>query len=270
MNNPIGIFDSGVGGLTVVREVMEQLPNENILYFGDTARVPYGSKSEEDIIRYSKQIMHFLASQNVKAVIIACNSISCVALEKLSDMFPIPIIDVINPGVSAALEVTRNNRIGVIGTEATIRNGAYGRLFEQKRPGVKVFSKACPLFVPMAEEGWTSNTVATLTAEIYLQGFWACDIDTLVLGCTHYPLFAGVIRNLLSYANIVDPAVATARKMMSFLTENNIARKELKPAHYEFYVSGNTAKFDEICNIVLNMKCSSVKVDIENVAHIEI
>ena len=266
MNKPIGVFDSGVGGLTVMREVIEQLPGENIVYFGDTARVPYGSKSEEDIIRFSSQIMNFLGSQDVKAVIIACNSISCYA-DVLRARFSVPIIEVITPGANAALAATRNNRIGIIGTEATIRNGAYGRLLEQKRPGVKVFSKACPLFVPLAEEGWTSNTVAALTAEIYLQGFTACDIDTLVLGCTHYPLLAWVILKALgSDVALIDPAAATVKEMRSFLTDNILARDSTdSPAEYKFYVSGSTAKFDQICSMVLNKSSNAVNINIENI-----
>jgi len=259
----IGVFDSGVGGLTVVRELMRALPNEEIIYFGDTARVPYGAKTKETVTKYAKQIMHFLLTKNVKAVIIACGTVSSNCYEALRAAFDVPIIEMVQHGAAACLDTTANNRIGVIGTEATIRSGAYERSIRTERREAEVFAKACPLFVPLAEEGWTNNTVAQLTAELYLQELIDRKIDTLVLGCTHYPLLLDCIRRAVGGIAIVNPAEAAAAYVARFLRENGLERGESVAPRHAFYVSDNTQKFDRICRLVLNNPYPSETVDIE-------
>ena len=247
----IGVFDSGVGGLTVVRELMRHMPNEEIIYFGDTARVPYGSKSKETVTKYAKQIVRFLLSKNVKAVIIACNTVSSNSYQELTETFDIPMIEMVSHGVGMCLEATANNTIGVIGTEGTIRSRAYEQMILAQRPGAEVFAKACPLFVPLAEEGWTSNTVAQLTAEIYLQELIDRKIDSLILGCTHYPLLLDCIRRAVGGIHIVNPAEAAAAYVSRFLRENDAERTCTTAPQHTFYVSDNTQKFDRICRVVL-------------------
>ena len=185
---PIGVFDSGVGGLTVAREIMRHLPNENIVYFGDTARVPYGSKSKDNIIRYSRQIINFLKTKNVKAIVIACNTASALALDVVREDFDVPIIGVVEPGARAALEATKSKKIGVIGTEATIRSAMYEKIFKGFDGDATVVGKACPLFVPLVEEGFAKHKVTEEIIDYYLASFMDTDIDSLILGCTHYPL----------------------------------------------------------------------------------
>ncbi|MDE6182533.1 MAG: glutamate racemase [Eubacteriales bacterium] len=186
---PIGIFDSGVGGLTVVKEVIKALPEENIVYFGDTARVPYGSKSKETVFNFSCQIIRFLKEQNVKCIIIACNTVSSNCYEDLKKEFPnIPIIEVVNAGVNSAIKTTKSSKIGIIGTEATVKSNQYKLKIQEKLKNAQVFSKACPLFVPLAEEGWFENNITIDISKIYLEELIKNNIDTLILGCTHYPL----------------------------------------------------------------------------------
>jgi len=259
----IGVFDSGVGGLTVVRELMRHMPNEEIIYFGDTARVPYGSKSKETVTKYARQIVNFLLSKDVKAVIIACNTVSSNSYHDLVAEFDIPIIEMVSHGVGMCLDVTNNNTIGVIGTEATIRSRAYEHLITQKRPKAAVYAKACPLFVPLAEEGWSGNTVAQLTAEIYLQELIDRKIDSLILGCTHYPLLLECIRRAVGGIHIVNPAEAAAAHVSRFLHANGIERDCTTAPRHTFYVSDNTHKFDRICQLVLGNVYPSETVDIE-------
>ncbi len=184
----IGIFDSGVGGLTVLKEIVRVLPQEDTIYLGDTARVPYGTKSPETVTRYSQQITSFLVSRDIKLLVVACNTASAFSLDALKERFPIPIVGVIEPGSRRAAAVTRTGKVGVIGTEGTIRSSAYAKAIKRMNPEIEVITRACPLFVPLAEEGWVDNEVARLTARIYLQGLKEEGVDTLVLGCTHYPL----------------------------------------------------------------------------------
>lgn len=263
-NRPIGIFDSGVGGLTVVKEVMRTLPNENIIYFGDTARVPYGSKSKETVTKFSAQIIRFLKEKNVKAVIIACNTVSSNCYEELTNQFPeVPIIEVVGPGVLSCLSATKNNRVGVIGTEATVNSGSYEKRLKNANPEIRVFSKACPLFVPIAEEGWTDNEVAKLTAEIYLKELIEEKIDSLLLGCTHYPLLIKCLGDIVGEnVKIVNPAKATAMKMRDFLEKNSM-QNETPSKEYNFFVSDNNAKFESVCSVVLKKSFKAVKIDIE-------
>ena len=210
-SRPIGIFDSGVGGLTVVRALMERLPFENITYFGDTARVPYGVKSVETITGYAKQITEFLLKQEVKLLIVACNTIAAVAGETVRKIAPVEVLDVIDAGARRAAAETKSRNIGVIGTPATINSNAYARAIHRYDPQVRIYSQACPLFVPLVEEGWLDHPVTRLTAQEYLKPVLAEHIDTLVLGCTHYPLLKPLFEQLLgTEVRLVDSAEAMA------------------------------------------------------------
>ncbi len=208
---PIGVFDSGVGGLTVAREIMRQLPSENVVYFGDTARVPYGSKSKDTIIRFSRQIIRFLKTKNVKAIVIACNTVSALALETVQEEMDIPVIGVIAPGARAAVNETKNKKIGVVGTEATIRSETYTKIIKAKLPDASVIGKSCPLFVPLVEEGFSKHSITEQVIDIYLSDMRSTDIDTMILGCTHYPLLRSkILASLGERVQIVNPASATA------------------------------------------------------------
>lgn len=217
---PIGIFDSGVGGLTVVRFLFRELPEERIIYFGDTAHLPYGSRTPEELIAFGEEIVSFLLQFGVKAVVAACNTSSSVSLPHLQKKFPIPILGVLEPGVRAAIRVTRNKRVGVIATAATVNSGAYLRAFERQGPEVKVFAKACPLFVPLVETGRTESPEARDAANEYLAPLKEAGIDTLVLGCTHYPFLAKVIGEVLGpEVKLVDPAEETVRELAMLLNK---------------------------------------------------
>ena len=215
---PIGVFDSGVGGLTVAREIIRNLPNERIVYFGDTARVPYGSKSKDTIIRFSRQIIRFLRTQNVKAIVIACNTASALALDEVEKELDIPIIGVLKPGAKVAAETTKNGKIGVIGTESTINSGMYKKFICEQNPNIRVYGKACPLFVPLVEEGWLRDPVTEEVARRYLEDLLQEGIDSLILGCTHYPLLRSLIRKIAGDSvNLVNPAYETARELGELL-----------------------------------------------------
>ena len=192
---PIGVFDSGVGGLTVAREISRQLPYENIVYFGDTARVPYGSKSQNTIIRFSEQIIRFLRTKQVKAIVIACNTASALALDAVKDEFDLPIIGVVIPGARAAVEATTNGKVGVVGTEATVQSGMYTKVIQGMNPKIEVIEKACPLFVPLVEEGFKEHIVTKQIIEYYLESMRNTDIDAMILGCAHYPLLPAEQKN---------------------------------------------------------------------------
>lgn len=263
-NRPIGVFDSGVGGLTVVKQVIKFLPNEDIIYFGDTARVPYGSKSKETVTKFSEQIIRFLNSKNVKAIIIACNTVSSNCFEYLKKKFDIPIIEVVTPGVKSCIDATQNNVVGIIGTEATVRSGAYERKLKHINPHIKVYSKACPLFVSLAEEGWVDNEIAKLTAAVYLKELTDKGIDSIVLGCTHYPILKACIGEIVGQnVHIVDPAAATALYTKDFLCRKDMLSGKDKKGNITFFVSDNTSKFDFISALVLKEKYDAVIVDIE-------
>ena len=208
---PIGVFDSGVGGLTVAREISRQLPYENIVYFGDTARVPYGSKSQNTIIRFSEQIIRFLRTKQVKAIVIACNTASALALDAVKDEFDLPIIGVVIPGARAAVEATTNGKVGVVGTEATVQSGMYTKVIQGMNPKIEVIEKACPLFVPLVEEGFKEHIVTREIIEYYLESMRNTDIDAMILRCTHYPLLRSKIREYMGdKIQIVNPAYETA------------------------------------------------------------
>lgn len=222
MHKAIGVFDSGIGGLTVLKEIIALLPSEDTVYLGDTARVPYGTKSAETVTRYSIENANFLVNQGLKLLVVACNTASAYCLPELRTLHPIPIVGVIEPGARKANSVTRNGRIGVIGTEGTIRSGAYIKALNLLNRDLQVFSKPCPLFVPLAEEGWLNNEVARSTAMIYLDCLKTEGIDTLILGCTHYPLLKGVIREVMGGGvYLVDSAEETAKEVERTLKELN-------------------------------------------------
>ncbi len=243
-NAPIGVFDSGLGGLTVLREIILELPGESTVYLGDTARVPYGIRSAEVVTRYSFENMRFLLSRGIKMLVIACNTASAVSLEALRGEAPVPVIGVIEPGAKAALGTSKNGKIGVIGTEATIRSGAYARVLEALRPGVEVFSRPCPLFVPLVEEGWVDNDVALLTARKYLSGFAENGIDTVLLGCTHYPLLKRTIAAVLGpEVALIDSAKETAKEIRKMLGEKQLFRDVSLPPERDFYATDAPERF---------------------------
>ena len=224
----IGIFDSGVGGLTVLKELIKTLPQEDTIYFGDSARFPYGTKSPETIVRYSLEIASFLSSREIKLLVVACNTASAVALEALNQELTIPVVGVIEPGARRAVSVTRTGKIGVIGTEGTIRSGAYAKAIKRINPAVEVLTRSCPLFVPLAEEGWIENEVARLTARTYLRGLKEEGVDTLVLGCTHYPLLKGIIAEVMGEGvSLVDSGEETARTVTSILSQRELLRPQI-------------------------------------------
>ncbi len=220
---PIGVFDSGIGGLTVVRELMRQLPEEDIIYFGDTARVPYGPKSPETVTRYAHEITSFLQDQGVKNVVVACNTATAHALDSLRQHFDLPITGVVEPGARAAIAASDSRRIGVVGTHGTISSGAYERAIHALDHDVFVTARACPLFVPFVEEGWLEHPATDLVAQEYLAPFAAAGIDTLVLGCTHYPLLKAVIARTVGPAmKLIDSAEETAAEVARLLTARDL------------------------------------------------
>ena len=259
---PVGVFDSGVGGLTVAREIMRQLPNENIVYFGDTARVPYGSKSKDNIIRYSRQIINFLKTKNVKAIVIACNTASALALDVVREEIDIPIIGVVEPGARAALEVTQTKKIGVIGTEATIRSAMYEKIIQGHDSEATVIGKACPLFVPLVEEGFAKHKVTEEIIDYYLASLLETDIDSLILGCTHYPLLRSRIREYVGdRITLVNPAYETAMDLKKLLKNSDMENtgEGQEHASYSFYVSDAADKFKQFANSILPYDIETTK-----------
>lgn len=265
---PIGMFDSGVGGLTVAREVIRNLPNERIVYFGDTARVPYGGKSKDTILRYSRQIVRFLQQQDVKAIVVACNTASAFALEEIRTEINIPMIGVVKPGAKTACEVTRNNRIGVIGTKGTISSGLYTEFIKKINPQAQVIGKACPLFVPLVEERMMKDEVTEEMIRRYLADLKKQDIDTLILGCTHYPLLRTAIhREMGEKVTLVNPAYETTRGLKQLLEEMQLENKtkaENSSDGYRFYVSDAADSFCEFADTILPVDITNVtKINIE-------
>ena len=252
---PIGIFDSGVGGLTVAREVMRQLPNERIIYFGDTARVPYGSKSKENILKYSRQNVRFLKSRGVKAIVIACNTASALALDEIKEESDIPVIGVVKPGAKTAVSATKNKRIGVIATDATIKSELYTEYIHELDDTITVIGKACPLFVPLVEEGMLHDEVTDEMARRYLSGLQTENIDTLILGCTHYPLLRSTVGRIMSdEVTLINPAYETAMRLKSLLCEkdlNTTLQDAPDEEKYEFFVSDGAGKFRTFANSIL-------------------
>jgi glutamate racemase len=244
---PIGVFDSGIGGLTVVRAIYEQLPHESTIYFGDTARVPYGPKSPDTVRRYSLEILHWLVAQGVKAVVIACNTSTAHALDALKAESPVPVIGVIEPGARAAVSAMRQGPIGVIGTAGTVASNAYTRAIQAARPGAAVEQRACPLFVPLVEEGWFEHPAAELIAVEYLQPLKRAGVDVLVLGCTHYPLLKPLLQRTMGPdVRLIDSGEETAAAVRSALQSSGLdAPAGASPSH-RFVVSDDEARFRQV------------------------
>lgn len=241
---PIGIFDSGVGGLTVLREVEKVLPKEEIVYFGDTARVPYGAKSKETVTKFSVENVEFLMKHNVKLVLVACNTASSLSIDFLKRCFRVPIIGVIEPGARNAVNVTRTSRIGVIGTNATIVSGAYEKAIKKISSKAVVYSQKCPLFVPLAEEGWIDSKVTLDVASIYLKQLKKKNIDTLILGCTHYPLLKKIIQRFMgSSVHLVDSAEEVAKEARGLLDASGMLNASSGKKKHKFFVSDQPENF---------------------------
>lgn len=256
MKKAIGIFDSGVGGLTVYKAIRSAFPAEDLIYFGDTARVPYGPKSRRTIIDYSLQNARFLIQQGVKTIVVACNTSSALALDALHQLTPLPIIGVIAPGSETAVKSTRNGKIGVIGTEATVRSAAYDEAIKRLLPEAEVYSKACPLFVPIVEEGWQDEPIALEIAKSYLKELMDKGIDTLVLGCTHYPLLSRTISRVLGEGvKLVDSAEAIALHLGEMLKQP----EDATPGTDSFYVSDSEEKFSALALRILERELTSLK-----------
>ena len=261
--SPLGVFDSGIGGLTVARALFERLPHEAVLYFGDTARVPYGPKSPETVRRYSAEILAFLLGQGVKAVVVACNTSTAHALEQLRALAPsgVPVIGVIEPGARAAVRATRAGHVGVIGTAGTVASGAYERAITALRPGVRVHAQACPLFVPLVEEGWFAHAAAELIAREYLDPLKRAGVDVLVLGCTHYPLLKPLLARVMGAGvTLVDSAEETAKAAARELEARGLLAPGAAPARHRFVVSDDEPHFRKVGARFLGEKLKHVEV----------
>lgn len=246
-SRPIGVFDSGIGGLTVVRAIERRLPHENIIYFGDTARVPYGPKSPQAVREYAAQDVDFLVGHDVKMVVVACNTVSAVALDVVQHRARVPVLGVIIPGAAAAVGKTRNRRIGIIGTRATIESNAYVHAIRHIDPAVQVFGRECPLFVPLAEEGWTDHQVTYQVAREYLFPLSVEKIDALILGCTHYPLLRAPIQAAIGEGvTLIDSGDAAAGEVEQILASHHIQNESREQAHLRFFVSDVPSKFGEV------------------------
>lgn len=263
--NPIGIFDSGIGGLTVVKSILRLMPNENIVYFGDTARVPYGSKSNETVIEYSLQAANFLLRKNIKLLVIACNTASAVAIKDLQRFLTIPVIGMIEPGARMALQESKKGIVGVIGTRATINNKAYANELKKISPRTKVYEQACPLFVPLAEEGWIDTKITEMVAKEYLNDLKEKKIDSLVLGCTHYPILHDVIQKVIGKSvKLIDSGTPAAHLVEDYLNGRQLRNHSVHQGQSEFYVSDVPTKFREVAERFLGKKITHLnKVELE-------
>lgn len=265
-NRPIGVFDSGLGGLTVLKEIRRLLPGESLIYFGDNGRAPYGTKSRETVIKYTRQIVAFLLSKDVKLLVVACNTISAQALPELKPLIHVPVLEVIEPGSISALKKTKG-RIGVIATPGTIASGVYTRAIQSRNPDVKIFPKACPLFVNLVEEGWWDNEIARMVASEYLQDLKKENIDTLVLGCTHYPLLTETIRKVMGDDVVqVSSAEELALTLKELLVEQNLSSGS-NTVHYQYYTSDSVEKFKELGKLIIGEEIDNVeRVDLDGKA----
>lgn len=263
-NAAIGVFDSGVGGLTVAREIMRQIPNERLVYFGDTARVPYGSKSKETVTKFSKQIVRFLQTQNVKAIVVACNTASAYALDEIEKELDIPIVGVVKPGARVAASATKNGKVGVIATRGTIQSGIYTQYIQGISDKIQVIGKACPLFVPLVEEGLLEDPVTDEIAMRYLSELKDIDIDTLILGCTHYPLIRSTVAKVMGdQVTLVNPAYETAKELKEVLEKQNLLNdneKRLGTNQYQFFVSDGAEEFKTFANSILKHGILSAQI----------
>lgn len=260
MKRPIGIFDSGVGGLTVLKELARHLPAEDMIYLGDTARVPYGIRSGEVVTRYSLENTAFLLRSNIKLLVVACNTASSLSLAMLRSAFSIPIIGVLSPGAKAAVRASRGGRIGVIGTAATVNSSAYAQEIRRLNPEMSVISQACPLFVPLAEEGWTDDPVTRMVAERYLQPLREQKVDSLVLGCTHYPLLKNIIGQVMGPdVELIDSAVETALEVERLLHEEGLACNGPEQGTRRFCVTDVPERFQSVGERFLGVKLEKVE-----------
>jgi glutamate racemase len=247
MDNPIGIFDSGIGGLTVVKQLIRMLPNENLIYFGDTARLPYGTKSEKLIKQYALEDAAFLQQFDIKFLVVACNSASSVAVDLLQSRLTIPVTGVIEPGVRAALKASKNKRIGVIGTTATITSNAYDKKIRELAPDTAVYGQPCPLLVPLVEEGWLDDEITRLTVKKYMGPLLEQKVDTLILGCTHFPVIKKLIQEEAGpEIRLIDSGEETARVVGDMIHTLDIGRESTGKGDVAFYVSDIPKKFDEV------------------------
>ena len=262
---PIGVFDSGLGGLTVVKELVRRLPHESTLYFGDTARVPYGTKSPDTICRFSREAAHFLLSRDVKMIVVACNTASAHALEVLANEAPVPVVGVIEAGARAAHHASESGRIGVIGTTGTIASGAYERAVRALRPAVEVYAQACPMLVPLVEEGLADHQAARLIAQDYLAPLRELDIDTLVLGCTHYPVLRRLIGEVMGPAvRLIDSAEETALDVARVLSERGLLAPQDQVPERQFKVSDLPLRFRRVGRLLVGDMIDVVeKVEVE-------
>jgi glutamate racemase len=260
LQRPIGIFDSGVGGLTVFHEVQRHLPQEDLIYFGDTARVPYGIKSAETVTRYAMEITTFLMRQEIKLLIVACNTASSVALLPVQSRFPIPIVGVLEPGARAAVKYSIKRKIGVIGTESTIGSSAYLKAIHSLDSNVEVFTRPCPLFVPLAEEGWGEHPLAVAIVREYLEDLRTTGIDTLVLGCTHYPLLKSAIGAVMGEeVRLVDSATETAQEVEELLDSQGLLRRENVAPTRTYYVTDSPERFRKVGERFLGQTLTEVE-----------
>lgn len=251
-NDPVGIFDSGVGGLSVVKEVQRLLPGEDIIYFGDTARLPYGTKSKETIVRFSREIVRFLLQFRVKLIVVACHTASSFSLPTLRREGNVPILGVVESGAEEALCVTQTGRIGILGTRATISSESYAREIKKRNPKVKVFSQPCPLFVPLVEEGHLRDALAYRVAEKYLLPLRQRHIDTVILGCTHYPLLRHVIAEVLGKkTTLVDSSRETAQQVKRILAKKGMTASNGRTGSAQFYVSDEPHRFSKVGGLFL-------------------
>lgn len=258
-NRPIGVFDSGIGGLTVLKELVKELPGEGIIYLGDTARVPYGIRSPETVTRYSIENTSFLVSKGIKMLIVACNTASAVSLDGIRERFNMPVLGVISPGARAAVAATRNKKIAVIGTEATINSSAYTKHIKSLSPDIEVTGLPCPLFVPLVEEGLNDDEIARLVAKRYLSGLVNKEIDTLVLGCTHYPLLKDVISETVGKDIVlIDSAVETAKEAKRLIQETEIYGNETSVLR-KFYVTDSPERFKRVGERFLGQKIDDIE-----------
>ena len=259
-SRPIGIFDSGVGGLTVIKEIFKFLPREEIIYLGDTARVPYGTKSPESVRRFSIENVEFLKQFNVKLIVVACNTASSISLPLLRKRFNIPIVGVVKPGARKAVRITRNGKIGVIGTSTTIKSGSYEKEIRRISKTIKVISQACPLFVSLAEEGWLNGKIALDITKKYLRPLTGKKIDTLILGCTHYPLLKYTISQVVGrHVKIVDSASSVAEEALNILQRNNILSASSKKPVHRFFATDAVEQFVKVGERFLGTKINNAK-----------
>ena len=265
-NKSIGVFDSGLGGLTAVKQIMQELPNENIIYFGDTGRVPYGTRSRDTILKYTRGDIRFLKTFDVKIIVIACGTASSAALPMIKNEFDVPIVGVIDAAVYAAVRATKNKKIGVIGTSGTIKSGEYEKQISEYDSSMQVFTKACPMFVPLVENGYFDSPVTRLIVEEYLEEIRAQGVDTLILGCTHYPLLEKVIHEYMGDGvTLINSGAEVAKYLKKKLDDEMAHSEKVDEQQYRYYVSDDISSFEELGGIFLEREINGqvTKIDIE-------